>query len=998
MLGAAGRVLGAGAGPPDLKDFQVHRDFQIELFATEPVVVDPVDMAWDENGKIYVLEMEGYPTPPSNSHPFPGKIVTIEDTNGNGVCGKRTVFADDFRYADSILPYRGGLLVASTPDILFLKDENGDGVADKREVLFSGFTVGNAQHNVNGLTWGLDNWVYGSNGGNSGRVYVPGHENERVGLAEKDYRFSPDKKIFQATAESSGGFGFAFDEWGHIFTTHNTEHISHTVFPDRYLDRNPYLGWSGSTTSISDHNEGNLARIFPIGVPQTRMNHPEQSGYFSGSCGIAFYGGGAFPEPFNHGTILVGDVVVNLAHRDVIRPDGPIFVASRAPEEERREFLASSDSWFRPVNFKTGPDGALYVLDFHRAVIEHPEWIPAELQKNLDLRAGETQGRIYRITPRGGLPRVKPHFDRGNLEEVVQRLGSPNQWRRDTAQRLLVQWQDPASVPLIQKLFKESQNPLARLHAMYALDGLEKLENEIIFEALHDPEPGLRENAVKLAEPRLGHSNRLDLAVLASTSDPNARARMQAVLSLGEIYKSGQALSLDQLEVGLLKIADSEDVENAWMRMALLSGVADRPLPLLRSILERYQRRDDELGDGPKAFAQSLAEMIGARKDRGETGDLLALVSLNPSDRFPKPELLPPLLEGLADGLARGDTPAWMNEPQRELEESLRPILEESDPRTLRPAWKISNLLRLPPGPRQNDLIEKAAQAVQTDSAPVTERLNELALLEFAEFPRREEILFDLLNIRHPTEIQVAAMEQLKRGPNEKVAPRLLEMWKSLGPEVRRQAGNVLLYRKENQAMLLTALANKDVLIGQMNFDLERRRALLFSMNAEIRKRASKLFTDAGVATRAEAIDKMRPALKLKGDPQKGHEFWKKTCSKCHMIGKEGSDVGPNLTDIFHKSAETLLQDILDPNAALGTRDIGYTIVTKSGAILNGLLRAESPSSVTLREAEAKDTVIPRSEIKEMYASGLSLMPEELEKDMEQQTMADLLFFLQQPR
>ncbi|MBI1785325.1 c-type cytochrome, partial [Candidatus Sumerlaeota bacterium] len=938
------------------------------------------------------LEMPGYPI--ATSRPYPGRLVIIEDEDGDGVFEKRTVFAGDFRYADSILPYKGGVLVADPPNLVYLKDTNGDKVADVRENWLSGFTVGNAQHNVCGLTIGLDNWIYIANGGNSGAVYLPDHPEKKLPISGQNLRFYPDGKIIETTAESSGGYGLGMDKYGRFFGTHNTEHISASMFFERYLARNPHLAWPGTMVRISDHSEGDLARVFPIGVPQTRMNHPEQSGYFSAAAGITCYEGGAFPAEYN-GNIFLGDVVTNLVHRDVITPQSCGYRASRGRGEARKEFLASTDPDFRPVNVKTGPDAALYVVDFHRAVIEHPEWIPDEIEKKLDLRKGEFEGRIFRIVPQSGLPRSFPHCSRAKLDQTVGALSSGNKWHRDTAQRLLVEWNDPASVARLENLFKSSKNPLARLHAMWTLDGMGKLNDQIVLAALKDKEPGVRENAAKLAESRMESSKELSLAVIALMDDPDARTRLQGILSGSAfLYGTHDEELLQAAQSALARRAAGKDTEDEWMRNAVLSGLGERPMPIFRFLCARGRQQGHRARRGELDLFRSVCETVGARKDRAEIGEALGSLHNQGWDR----ESRAALIEGIAEGLDREGARDWMQQPKPEIEEAMNPLVEDPDPRVLRAAWKISGSLGLPIGEGQQRMLDRALEIARDTSADPQERIEELDLLEFTEFGAREEFLFSLLNIQQPVELQMAAIEQLARGPNDRVAPRLMAIWKQLGPETRRKAGNILLYRKENQEMLLTALENKEIPIGQMNFDLERRRALLFSMNQDVRKRASALFTDAGVVTRGEALEKMKPALGLKGDPAKGHETWKNLCSKCHVIGKEGHAVGPNLTDIFRKSGQTLLEDIVDPNAAVATEHIGYTIVTKKGATLSGLLRAQSASSVTVREGGGKDTLIPRSEIREMYASGLSLMPEELEKDMAPQTMADLISFLQQPR
>ena len=432
---------------PTPVEFEIHPNFQMELVASEPLVFDPVDMEFDELGRAFVLEMPGYPLSDEAS-----RIILLEDENEDGIFDKRTVYADDLDVASSFMPYRGGMLVASPPYLLYLEDTDADNIADKREEIMDGFDVGNLQHNYNGLTYGLDNWIYAANGGNSGAPFYMGNSENPLPLRGEDFRFRLEEKLLERVGESSGGFELAFDDWGRMYETHNLEHVSQLVFEGRYHEDLP-IQPSHSLTLISDHDENGLARIYPIGEQETRVNHPEQSGYFSGSCGITFYGGNLFPEGYNN-QLFVADVVLNLIHLDKLSPNGSAMKTSR--NRPKHEFIASTDRAFRPVNLSSGADGALYLLDMHREVIEHPEWIPNELEKDMDLAAGKEKGRIYRILPKGSKA-VKPEtLDRSSIASLVKALEHKNQWVRMTAQRLLVEENTPESVQLLKDLFNQT--------------------------------------------------------------------------------------------------------------------------------------------------------------------------------------------------------------------------------------------------------------------------------------------------------------------------------------------------------------------------------------------------------------------------------------------------------------------------------------------------------------------------------------------------------------
>ena len=414
----AGCAQGNGKGmslDPDefIATAQFPDDLRLELAASEPAVVDPIGVTFDADGRMYVVEMGDYPTRPEGSPPL-GRVKLLVDEDLDGYYETWTLFADGLQYPTSVLPWRDGVLVAQPPDILFLRDTDGDGAADTREALFSGFPVGNTQHNINGLMWGLDNWVYAANGGNHGNGHPAGSPDDAVSIRGMDFRFRPDTRELETSYETTGGYGIAFDAWGRMFGTHNLVHIQHMVFQGAYLARNPLLAVPTTRHMIADH--GGSAQLFQISEAETRVNHPEQAGRFSGGSGIAFYGGSTLPSAYD-GSFFVNDVVVNVVHQDVVSADGPSFTASR--RTEGAELLAGRDNWFRPVNLATGPDGALYVVDMHRAVIEHPEWIPDAVEASLDLRAGDDKGRIYRIVPRAGLPMVRPMLASADLPTLV---------------------------------------------------------------------------------------------------------------------------------------------------------------------------------------------------------------------------------------------------------------------------------------------------------------------------------------------------------------------------------------------------------------------------------------------------------------------------------------------------------------------------------------------------------------------------------------------------
>jgi putative membrane-bound dehydrogenase-like protein len=911
------------------------------------------------------------------------------------------VFADKLQYADSILPHRGGLLVASPPDVLFLKDTDGDRRADLREVWISGFTVGNSQHNVNGLIHGLDNWIYAGNGGNSGVLYWPDRPDERLPIRQRDIRFDFDRKRVEFFAPTTTGFNVAIDDWGRIFTTHNLKHINHLVVPLRYVERNPHLA-PRANSDISDHKTGGLDRGYPIGVQEARLNHPEQSGYFSCSCGILVYSGGAFPPEFE-GSIFVADSVLNIVHHDRLYPHGPSFRAGR--DRDKVEFLATANRHSRPVNMRVGPDGALYLVDMYRVVIEHPEWIPDELEKGMDLYAGSDQGRIYRITPKAGLPRVKPGFDRADLPAVVRALENRNRWWRDTAQRLLVGWNNPAAVPELIKLFHTTTVPQARVHVLWTLCGLASrpdaapglgaLPEELLLKGLVDAHPGVRENAMRIAETGLADAPRRLAVVLGGVRDPDPRVRMQTALTLGALHQAQNPEVTTAMHQALLELA-RRDLEHDWTRFAILTCLGREPLPLFLGLLQDPAGMD-AASAGPRAagrhaFLGELAELLGAQRN-GETIAAVVhaaagLPALDAATRLA-------VIDGLNAGLAEAGSFEMSTALRVQTLNAARRLQANAPTALIAAVWTLQRHLGLELEADRGRLLAEARHAALDVNQPTPERLGALRLLGFADFAFRSTALWQLLGFQHPQELQLAALRQLTDQRDPGIAQELIDRWSTLSRAARTQASDFLIYSASNHDLLLAALEAGRLPMGQLNLDLERRRRLLWSKDPEIRRRAEALFTDAGVVTRAEVLGQLKPALQLTGDPARGRLQYQNLCAQCHTMGTAGFAVGPDLTEISRKGAETLLSDLFDPNAAVNTEFLGYTIDTEDGEVYTGIVTLETEALVTLRQAGGQDLVIPRSRIASMVSSGLSLMPEALETGLALQDVADLLAFLQ---
>ena len=944
--------------------FQIEPSFQLKLVASEPLTKDPVDLEFNEQGDALVLEMPGYPFEDKQS-----RIMLLKDSNRDGVYDESSVYLENLQMATSILPYKSGVLVAAPPYLLHAKDSNNDYQIDVVDTLMGGFATENLQHNYNGLTYGLDNWIYLANGGNSGKPYWWGDTTSMIELRGQDLRFNLETRVMERIGRSSGGFGLGMDEFGRLYETHNLTHISHLVFPARYT-KGAQLLKSHSLSNISDHEENGLGRIYPIGEQESRVNHPEQSGYFSGACGVTYYGGGALGPEYQN-TVWVADVVLNLIHVDKLKPNGSSFSAVRMLE--KRDLLASTDRSFRPVNMSGGPDGSMYVLDMHRKVIEHPEWIPDEIEKTLDIEAGKDQGRIYQITKAGTRPSSFDGNSFKTMEAMISNLKHANQWVRKTAHRLIMEQalNDQAVQLLSQTL--QSDNILARLHALWILHVKQKLSTQQLVNVLKDNSPGVRENAFVVAESYLNSDASVFQQCLALVNDENQRVRMQAALTMSTVTNE----NFTENKAEILKALANTSFSDDWNVAAITLAANQSAHELFSNIISAEGKEPNETLLASLALAsgktlvgmQTVLEGLQNSKLNSEAkSNIIRQVVKSASSE--KSNAIAPIIQSLEKS---GD------------------IILVSELAALRKKMGLS------PSPEFLKLSREALRKVLDYTLHDSVRIKQMGLIEFLPYKEKSDVLFGCLKNTEPMKIQEAALRQLGSYQEVDIGNRIVKMWQELGPQTRRLASDLLLDTDIHHDALLTGLETKTINIGEMNFDLERRRTLLWwTTDEKIKKRAEALFSDAGVTNRKEAMEKMKRALSLTGMSANGAKVFETICSNCHIYGTTGKDVGPVLTEISRKSKELMLHDILDPNAVAETKYINHRVETKSGLTHTGIVDVETDEFVIIKKMGGEKVTIQKSDIKKFSSLGTSLMMEGLEGSITQQEMADLLAFLQE--
>ncbi len=940
-----------------LKLLQPRPGFVAELTAAEPLVMDPIAFAWGADGKLWVVEMGDYPLGIDGKGKHGGIVRFLEDTDGDGIYDKSAVFLGGLGYPTGVLPWGKGVLVTCAPDIFYAEDTNGDGKADTREALYTGFREGNQQHRLNGLVRGLDNWLYVANGDSGGKIKSL-KTGKTIDINGRDLRIKPETGDLEAVSGPTQ-FGRSRDDWGNWFGGNNINPMWHYVVADEMMRRNPHFAPPPPRVSVP--TVPGIAPVYPLSPTLPRFNDFHTANRFTSANSPIVYRDDLFGPSFAN-SAFISEPVHNLVHREIMKADGVTFTSRRADDEQRSEFLASADSWFRPTMLQTGPDGALWIADMYRHVIEHPQWIPLEWQKKLDLRAGHDMGRLYRVYPADKKPRPIPNLAKLDTVGLVAALESSNGWQRDTAQYLLIAKGDKAAVPLLVKLADTSERPLARLHAMCTLDGLippGAIDSETILGAiarrLADPHPGVRKHAVRVWTSRFQKGDTLGpiVAKLIGDSDPQVRQQVAYALGAWDDPRAGQAL-------GELAVKNLDD---RYIVAAAMSSVSARNLDtVLVEAIKQHPR-----GGGASAL---VADLLRTANGLGHTSAISAA------------------LEAIATPEAGAYAP-WQMAALASLLESfdnrnqtLGDLRKSDDP-------KMAASLR-----RLDGLFKEARRRALDGKAAVADRIDAVRILGrgIDEGESEALLVISLLAPQFPEELQRAAIANLGRQRGPRVSESLLGSWKGLSPNLRGAVLDVLLGRDEWTDATLNAIERRIVLAAEI--DAARRQRLLDHRNAAVSARAAKLFAGGTNSDRAKLVDDFAPALKLAGDAARGQPLFAKICANCHRLGGAGKEVGPDLAGVWDKSAEWLLTSILDPNRAVEARYVNYVALLKNGSVVTGLLANESSNGITIVGADGQAKTVLRFDLDELTSAGKSAMPEGLEKDLRPQDIADVIAFI----
>jgi putative membrane-bound dehydrogenase-like protein len=912
-----------------LAHFVVAPGLKIELVAHEPNVIDPVAIRFDELSRMWAVEMRDYPTG------TPGKrggsrISVLEDADNDGFYETSVVFAENLPFATGIQPWKGGVFVTMAGRVAYLKDTTGDGKADVDETWYTGFAEENTQLRANHPTLALDNHIYIANGLRGGAIVDASRPDAKpVSISGMDFRFDPLMRKFEAVS-GAGQFGLAFDDYGNRFVCTNRNPAIHIVLEDRYLKKNPLVAVASVSHDVA--KAGDESRVFPIGRAWTTSNL--HAGQFTAACGLEIYRGDALPAEF-YGNVFVCEPTGHLVHREIMKPHGVTFTSK--PAYEGKEFLASRDEWFSPVSLEVGPDGAVYVVDMYRAVIEHPDWMPEELRKRPDLLWGNDRGRIYRVVPQDFRRPAPPHLSSMPSARLVELLAHPNAWWRETAARLLLERQDKTVARALQTMALSHNSVLARIHALRLLQGFHLVSDGLLGRMLQDSNPRVLEQVLCVAESHLATGGQAPGLVARIDLRDDARLRFQTLLS-GMSLPWPPKLPTD-----------------SWEQAAMLLAARDQAGTVLSDMLQHQPLLDANV-EHPKRFVADLARLAATLwHDKEQTS--AALDALFSNDTYRR--------VGLA---------SFLKETQRQ-HGSLKSVRK-----------RLDNAAR--------DSLDQAFDAARRDAAdsnlPVEVRSEAIDLLR-ASADSVALLAGIALGDQNPA-IRARAITALPVGSGLDTWRRLLRDFSQETPALQAAILQGLLADRHRASLLLDELVAGS--IKPASLGASRVNQLLKHRDAEIRRRAETIFAEALPADREQALADYERVLNMPADPAHGRAVFRKHCANCHRVENFGVNVAPDISDTREKSPKQLLTDIIQPNRAIDSNYFSYTAVATDGRVYTGILTAETSTSVALKEAEGRIVTLRRSEIDELHSNGISLMPDGLEKLIPPQEMADLISFL----
>jgi putative membrane-bound dehydrogenase-like protein len=936
----------------------VPEGFSVELVASEPEIVNPVAMTFDERGRIWITESLEYP----RKQPGVGRdrVKVLEDTDGDGRADKFTVFAEGLNIPSGIAVGYGGVWVANSPDILFYPDADRDGKPDGQpQTIVTGFGRTDTHELPNSLTWGPDGYLYGLNGvfNHSHVKYAPENPNYKAEHPGWQFtcalfRIHPVTREFEIFCEgTSNPWGLAFDPEGSAFVSACViDHLWH-------LTRTGYY-----------HRQGGPYPPFTWKI-ESIVKHKHQKAAY---CGLHYYDSDAYPEPYRN-KLYMGNIHGGCINVDKLERDGSTYFATGEPD-----FLTANDAWFMPVAQKTGPDGCLYILDWYDRY--HCYQDANRDSPGID----RLKGRLYRVRYKD-TPRAKP-FDlaKETDEQLFERLSSNNGFSRELAMRLLMERRSAFKAPgaivgkAVDMMLDETLPHRTRMLALFVAMAFEEPSETVFSAMLSNTDASIRAWGVRTYGLITNRGNDRDGIALASDPSPDVKLQVAIATAGSGRYEA----VIHTLVKVLASCGDDKLIPHiVWQNIrspiaiapnefvAALEGVNLAESPAVAAII-------------PRAFDRLLA------RSNFETEPIAALfASLPARSTSTARECLQLLASRVQSGEIRGEQLTLLkdsfNKPLAPLLSAKHPL--STDAAILAVSWK------------DNRGKEYVRQVFADQVAEPALRLRALSALVASGDGKIVELVATTLGQQSKSrDFPGQVLSALGRLDDPQVATIVLKAYPSLAAESQPKAIELLTQRAIWARPLVKAIEEQKIPATLLNVNQVQRLMALKDkeLSAAINKHWGTIRTTRDPA-REQLVGEMRKLIRTTGaDPHRGVEVFNRVCGQCHKIHGQGQDVGPDITSNGRASFEQLLSNVFDPSLVIGASYQARTVQAADGRIITGLLVEDSQERVVLKVQGGKLETIARADIDAMKVSELSLMPEGLEKQLQPQEIADLFAFI----
>lgn len=948
----------------------------------------PIAMTWDERGRLWVCETLDYPNELGRNR---DRIRICEDTDGDHVADKFTVFAEGLSIPTAIVIVRGGAVVQNGRETIYLKDTDGDDVSDVKTTLITDWALGDTHGGVSNFRYGLDNWIWAMQGYNNSSPKIDGKETQRFRQGFWRFKLSQsnppqvtDLEFVRSSNNNTWGLGIS--EEGLIFgSTANNNPSMFVPIPNRYYER--VRGWAPSTL-------GTIADTPKFNPITDKVRQVDQFGAYTAGAGHALYTARTFPEQWWNRTAFVCGPTGHLVGTFVLRRDGANYTSSSPVN-----LLASNDEWSAPVMAEVGPDGAVWVIDWYNYIVQHnPTPHGFETGKGAayesDLR-DKKHGRIYRVVATAAGKDSNHDFaslaDAHN-QQLVQQLKHPSFVWRLQAQRLLVERGANNVLHSLIALVADSDVDavglnVGAIHALHTLDALGYLKYEyrsktnlnlaeILRSALTHQSAGVRRNAIAvLPKDKLAAQLLLEHHELFTDSD--AQVRLQAILTLADMPTLQEAGAL----VAELSAGETDPV----LVDALTSAAATHAVPFLESIA----------GDRnvPSAATVRIVERVTEHVARAEpdTESLQKIVAgLSETNR----RLAAAILDGLADGLPSDYSVNESDALNKAMVEAFEGLDSAAKVKLLRLASQCGvDALEV----HAAEIVESLVAVVSDTGANADKRA--AAARDLVSFrASRDEVVEEIVAQLTPQtapDLAKQFLEAIGLSGSESAGGIIVNAMPVLSPQVKSTAINVILGKPAWAKTLLAAVEAREFDLNDLS--LEQKQALRSFPNRDLRALAEKLLAlDGGLpdANREKVLQSLMHVTQTSGSVEAGQAVFKKVCAACHKHGELGKQIGPDLTGMAVHPKSELLTNIIDPSRSVEGNYRLYNVLTVDGEVFSGMLAGETRTSITIIDSQAKEISVAREDIEELIASRKSVMPEGFEKQITPQELTDLLEFL----